>query len=939
MKCIKCLKFKMSDKHLKHCFYFLLVLFLNIIISCENFIGLELLSSYTANSNTIDISGKFQTPFGTNSRAAVPSIPSTATYFATASASGREDVNGSVNETTKTFMIPGLELDVEWTITVGLKDGTNTIMSASTKKTLSIDDVVFNYDFRLQPVTSSGTGQVALTVTVPGSVSALLLTCEDSAWPVTSVTLTGDAASKTGIIQSSSVPAGDYEVTMWFKDSAAVLYCDRQTISVCANLTTSLWETSTTYELTSSQIENFCNTVIYVGRPAGIAEDAVTVSDTNSGGPYSPLASISAAANRIVALNNARDYTIYVSGTITGASTLPDTLTTSNASSVTIQGLTGLDNSDNPQDILDGEQNVSAVLTVQAKTNIFIKDLLIKNSRLTNGSGLKVFYDENCLVTLNSGVVIDNNRTGIINNGFLKIQGSKIKNNTGPGIMSSPGVESTAYDLIMEGGTIENNENHGLYLAGDTSSKAKLSFVNISNNSSSDNGGGVCVEDGAAKLELYNCQIKDNTSGGWGGGIYSFNAPLIISNTIIENNSAEDFGGGIAIFESGDDGRIELSGTTKIQNNELTGDCKGKGIYSQEAPVYIQDSVFIDSDNEVWLQILPYAQVYIKRTLNPPVGSYGITATIHPGEDEYSENTAILVLAEGAGTTLQNEYSKIKITPCNGDSNWIVDPDGKLYHGVVADDYSLNSIFEAIEAGQYGTHIKIQLRSGNVNISALKNKLTALSDSYRVGLDLYHTSGLTEITGNAFMNCVELEEIILPPSVTHINYGAFDNCSNLKSITYNYPFTNDANACYLRSNPALESIIIGPDQSTFSTYPFFFFFLILSQSTHLNLLDVYHCYTVEINQYSFSNTVEPVTIRLGPNLTLLELGNDNDHGIIYTTPEQYLFTYDGNSSKWINNNITFTWSNATWAGHDILIQCNDKTIKFTNGSPRWVEVN
>jgi hypothetical protein len=44
--------------------------------------------------------------------------------------------------------------------------------------------------------------------------------------------------------------------------------------------------------------------------------------------------------------------------------------------------------------------------------------------------------------------------------------------------------------------------------------------------------------------------------------------------------------------------------------------------------------------------------------------------------------------------------------------------------------------------------------------------------------------GVEEIQDWAFEDCINVQEIILPPSIKHIGRGAFYNMDSLKKITY-----------------------------------------------------------------------------------------------------------------------------------------------------------
>lgn len=619
------------------------------LYSCENSISPANLQNQTDINNPqyIDFTGHYSSqgavpqkliaavlPHTDRSALPVFSSPSNSDirYYAKATSQEGETetvIEGSVNETNNSFIISGLKLGLTWKIEVGIEIKNNNkwvrCLYATDSKLFKVDDYTIEHTFFLEP-DKSGNGSINLDLTVDSSIKKLSLTLDDINQRTTwNEAFAADAnniceiTGNTGIIKLSAIPAGIYELTLNFYQTIStqyiLAYSTAQTINVISGMTTESWRSdgstlisgtgSDTFSLTEGLIKEYTASIIYVGQNAAADSINVYASDSNDGKPYSPLETVTEAIKRIKAAANPRDYKIYVSGTIKGSQEISAEITASDAKSITILGLNGLNSDNNPQDSLDGEHNADDVLTISTPVEVTINNLQITGGEK---SGLKIQAGAN--VTIKSGVLIGkvsssqadennygNKTCGIENKGSLKIIGSKINCNFGKGIQS--GTNSNYSYLEMKGGKVSNNFETGIYIASpedDSLLSASLTETEIFNNGADTNGadtnseGGGFRADNGSSTEFIGCTIKENFAIN-GGGLYSSGKSIKLINCIVEKNKASEGGGGIWIQKTDE---LDLSGTTVIKDNFTS---KGHGgairIASSQSNFYISGSVYI----------------------------------------------------------------------------------------------------------------------------------------------------------------------------------------------------------------------------------------------------------------------------------------------------------------------------------------------------------
>ena len=89
----------------------------------------------------------------------------------------------------------------------------------------------------------------------------------------------------------------------------------------------------------------------------------------------------------------------------------------------------------------------------------------------------------------------------------------------------------------------------------------------------------------------------------------------------------------------------------------------------------------------------------------------------------------------------------------------------------------------------------------------------------KISLDLSNTTGLQEIDNEAFSECYNLTNIILPNSITTIGDSAFHNCYNLKSIIIPYSVTSIGDSTFSDCS-SLKSITIPNSVTSIGNYAF-----------------------------------------------------------------------------------------------------------------------
>ena len=575
---------------IKNIFPLIITLFfaVSLFFSCENAVS-SLDDSQdqnvqpTSSVQTVDISGHYSAEgampqvLTQQSRSALPLPGSNSNtpveYYAIArNVDNEEDIiDGSVNTTNQTFLITGVRLGFTWEIEVGVKvNGIRCLYKCSEPKEFSVtDSSLEEAEFYLMP-DLSGNGSVNLEMTVDASITDISVILDNSTqrtkWNAALAAAAADAKELSpNRIKVPDLPAGLYELTLYFyqgsDDDSRIAYTTKQSINVVTGMTTETWRSNGSslisstgvFTLTSSIINSYLDSVIYVGDAHMTATNHVKeANNANDGRAYAPLETLNEALNRIEAAGISRDYTIYVSGELSCNAEIKNTITTSNASSITISGLRGLVNGV-PQDSLNGGHNDS-VLKVNSTVPVTIKYLTLTNGYAEKGGG--IYMSNGAQVTLSNGALVNQNSSYGDGGGIycytgssLTLEGSaKVSYNEGVG--SGGGIALSGASLtVKDNASINNNKANGSGWGGGVCANGAGSSIEISGspvfaNNEGTEGGAIGAVDCNGGVSISGGSFSFN-SGSQGAGIRLWSTPLTITGGRFENNSASSEGGAI----------------------------------------------------------------------------------------------------------------------------------------------------------------------------------------------------------------------------------------------------------------------------------------------------------------------------------------------------------------------------------------------------------
>ncbi len=864
---------------MKYFRFFCITLLLLLLTSCQNFFsGSDDLSSssksarnYVSFTGNISLEGAYPQEFVSNIdsnnstiRTAFPSLPAETFYRVTASKNNTVVFSANSNSSStdisfasdnSTFTIRQLETGVEWTITVSIHftmDSTNNfpLMSDSFPKTFSMENNVLTHDFVLKPELTDGDGDLDLRFTLPADkIDTINTTCLSSNKDSWTGEITYPAGATSATLYKSGITTGSYLVQFDFIKDDYIVYSDIQTINIFKNMNTGTWvnnggseaiQTDGTYVVTQAMIDDFALTQIYVG-----TNSWGTASSNGTGSRFAPFDTLQKAIDYIgVAGKSTKNYTIWVSGGVNGGAiqgntTLGDSLN-GKSKSITIRGLNGLNEDEEPLDYLTGYadklNNVThnnndvqdyngitvddifetgefaPVLKIYSSSDISLdirlKDIGISKGAARQGAGIHL-NGAHVKLTINEGTFISDNHS-IMYAGGLYVEGIA--------------------SCIMNGGKITENST---YHSGSASSGGGIQIANggsftmnageISNNRAMNFGGGVSLKTSAtetinqSRFTMNGGKITgnyangvtpapNNTKSGYGGAVYIHDGTFTMTAGEISGNYTNCEAGAVYIAgELDTSAAFDMQGGIIKENtlNDAPDTSKCSGIYLRSKAFKIKGNSFIPKSNDKHIIYLASGKtIDINGTLAPTSDG---TAT------GTAENVAAVINLEGiyqADREVLTGDNQTNINSASGmmimtNRAWLISQ-GKLAEGVIAAADELQDILTSLFPNGTSTAYNVIILDSAPNLSDLK---TAINNGGKYINLSFPNATFTSLNYNLSSN--KIVNITIPASVTSAS-GFSRYYSNLQNI---YVESNNNNY------KSLNGVLYSHDGKTLVDYP------------------------------------------------------------------------------------------------------------------------
>lgn len=356
-----------------------------------------------------------------------------------------------------------------------------------------------------------------------------------------------------------------------------------------------------------------------------------TDDDDTPGDSDNPYRTIKYAVGK---LSGNYDETIKVKGILKGASEIPDTFSTTNCKSLTIEGASNLDSDGNPQDVLTIADDAASGSVLKINTEV---PVTLKNIKITGGKGTPdstneantfgggIYFEKGSL-TLADGVLITGNSATVSGGGiYMPLRDAKLfmcgtsyvgdkRTTTATGTTADTAGNTCANFAGNSGGGIFNCGNVYLGYSGKDSNGNLVSADwtgGICGNAAPQGGGIVSGRDTAQQpyvaglVKMRTGKISYNLAyeginPGYGGGISAYDGTAVeILGGEIANNQGKN-GGGIHCRDT--NSKVSLSGGKILQNSATE---KGGAIDYSAGTIEVSGSVYIpctvEKQNDVYL--------------------------------------------------------------------------------------------------------------------------------------------------------------------------------------------------------------------------------------------------------------------------------------------------------------------------------------------------
>lgn len=576
------------------------------------------------NPSTQAIRTALPTPLGTD----------TLTYQVSAQ-KGSETVTGTVStEGTDTSYTISFPEPGEWTITAKALSGTQVYLIA----TATIDtNVTLNKNLILKyPTTSisSDPGSISLPISFADSLGITHISTKllgvDGATAVISM-FTSDGSFKTHTLSRTSVPAGQYKLTVAFRNSASVtstpLYYLEQIVNVYPGLETNKFYGDESYiqdnKIKITDLSSPSLTTFYVHSTSG--------SDTGSGSYFYPVKTLEQAAS-LVNSSTASPTAGFQIILQTDTTETSDILITKDVSIIS-------DDLTTKRTVSGGSHSLTSTATDANFTNISFYEMagfIVNAGKVTmsNGDFTSCSATNGGAVYVASGAEFDGLNVdflscsatnlggsiyseGTVDLDTCKIQGCSAKKGGGIyaagsvnlksciiGVESPSELPANTSSCISAGGNSATDGPGGGIMLGDysllTSTNSKI------NGNLAKAGGGINVgissEASNATVKITGGEILYNkATGGNGGGlqIYSkktYEGGSFVKEVKIKNNHAHGNGGGLSVTSQK---YITVENCTDFSGNVATdigNGCFAAGSLTLAGTTYIADGVYLNTN-------------------------------------------------------------------------------------------------------------------------------------------------------------------------------------------------------------------------------------------------------------------------------------------------------------------------------------------------------